>query len=365
MGRNHQVVIGQDADDPDRNPCTFKVVCRSCQFCQEESRPEACISLKCEDYTPCSKCKRNLPLDSTGKCQFCIPQPKPEMESVKKLSDVITKEQAEILETSSLLSDGEAFAKAEETRRFEITFPGTAPSQYSNSERLYYENQWKEYVGYYRDPTSYAICHQIILLEVELLWIAQFQHSRREKIIKELEQKQERLINNLRTLRQQLPEKEAQDLSDDEKSLGMIYERYVKEIKARRVGKLSRILTPEAYVLADSLHYKVNTFGLLQRLGYKPVEASDAVDKFFQPADLPTDPKDFLNFMGFHLKEKFAAPEGAVLDDLESGKLLGLPEEEENFLLESHPPLSSDDNPSPVGPSLSDGLATDNELEGE
>lgn len=357
---------GPDWENPDRNPCSFKIVCRNCQFCGMENRPETCLGLKCEEYTPCTGCKRNLPLDNAGLCELCQPKLEPEIKSAKKLEEILESEQ-KVLAASEVADPEKEFAEAQEERLFEISFPGTPPKEFSPSEKDYYMKQWEEYKGYYRDPTAYAICHNIILLEIELMWIAQFQHRRRTTTIKELEVKQERLIGNLRTLRQQLPEREAQELSDDEKSIGMIYERYLKETKARKVGKVTRFLTPEAMVLADHLHHKVNVFSLLQRLGYKPVSAADAVDHFLDPKDIPEDPEDFLKFMGLHLKEKFAADEGAMIDALEQGVGLGINEntEAEKFLVESPTPPQnfpeSSSGQQVTGPSLSDGLSAGDE----
>lgn len=355
------VVLGPDASDPDRNPCTFKTVCRSCGFCEQERRPTACIELKCEYYTPCTKCHKNLPLNPQGLCELCIP--KSEIQVHKSLQSLAKHESLDVdqvLDGLGLPDD-----PAISTRKFEITLPGMPPGQYTQSEKDYYLAQWREYKGFFRDPSAYAICHNIILMEIELNWVSSFiLNHRGSSVVKEIEKKQSQIIDNLRTLRQQLPEKEAQDLSDDEKSIGMIYNRYLEETKARRVGKLSRVLSPEAYVLADQLPFKINPFNILQRMGYKPVEAAEAADKFIDPKDVPTDGTKLLEFLGLHLREKFASPDGQALDDLDQGNKLGITADSEiptDFLVESPTKFSQLDQPEILGPSLSDGLTSDHE----
>jgi len=366
------VVLGIDHDDPDRNPCTFKKLCRNCNFCNEERRPTACIELHCEHYTPCRKCKRNLPLNFQELCTFCDEKDKSPIKVSKKVSTSIQREMDELEQSleSMEVRDGSNQAVASraelQNRKYEITAPGVAPNQYTESERTYYLSQWEQYKGFYRDPTAYSVLHNIILLEVELNWVNGYMLSQRGEIIKELEVKQQRLIQNLRVLRDQLPEKEAQDLSDDEKSIAMIYQRYCEEIKVRRVGKLSRMLSPEAYVLADNLHFKFNPMNLLMRMGYKPIPAAEAVDRYIDPKDIPQDPQDFLQFMGCHLREKFASPEGAAMEAYEDGSMLGnVPE----FPVESKSQPSIDhsgpgfDASDPVqGPSLGASLTSDEEF---
>ena len=122
-----------------------------------------------------------------------------------------------------------------------------------------------------------------------------------------LEKQRTRLIDNLKELRNQLPEKEANDMSDDEKSLAMIYERYCEEKKLMAVGKVSRMITPEALALAPVLTFPLNPQELLVRLGYRQVDAIQACESILQ-VDLPSSTKKMLEFFGFFLEEKFAMP---------------------------------------------------------
>lgn len=287
-------------DTEDRNPCSFKTECRNCNFCDMEARPVMCLKLNCEYYTPCKLCGNNKPLDIHGKCRECDG-------SKKKLEQIVVRDPSgnavlvdDTPPTNTLLP------KIAEVTKISITMPGTPPPEYTKEERDMYNLQWAQYNGFYRDPTAYTICHNIILLEIELNWHMSFMRQNREVVSRNMDSKQRRLIENLKILRDQLPNKEAQDLSDDEKSLGMILERYAQEIKARRVGGISRLLSQDAIALAPALHFRINPIDLMKRCGYAMADISDVIGKVQDMQDIPSDPKDLLEFLGFYLTEKYA-----------------------------------------------------------
>lgn len=273
----------------------------------------------CDIYTPCKKCSNNRNLDSDGLCSSCT----------RRADGVVTLTDAEgqILEipessVKNFLLNEELKKPAvssldlpqinlEEAtiqpRKIKISMPGTPPSGYSDDEREYYLAQWSEYQGFYRDPTARVIVHNIIILEIELNFTVNFITEKRGSDVSILEKQRTRLIDNLKELRNQLPEKEANDMSDDEKSLAMIYDRYCEEKKLMAVGKVSRMVTPEALALAPVLTFPLNPQELLVRLGYRQIDAIQACESIVQ-ADLPSNPKKMLEFFGFFLEEKFAMP---------------------------------------------------------
>src|SRR5690606_9263811 len=110
-----------------------------------------------------------------------------------------------------------------------ISFPGTAPERYGKQEKEYYDRLWDAYAGFYQDPTAFALLHNIILIEIELMHTATLMSQRRHEGNRELENRQERLAKNMKILRDQLPAKEAMQLNEDEKSLGAIHEAYLAE----------------------------------------------------------------------------------------------------------------------------------------
>lgn len=289
-----------------------------------DDRPKSCIALNCEDYTPCKKCGRNLNLREDGKCKYCSNILGADPEDLKPIP-VISAEDSEtansfdipgfdpaVLAAFSNQANTEQEPEVEDYRQSsEITQPGTPLSSYNESEKNYYNFQWKQYSGYYRDPTAYAMVHQLILLEIELFWVNNAisnvpkNKDNQEAITKQYEDRRTRILANLATLRKQLPEKESQELSDDEKSLGMIYESYLRELGKEQIGSLRRVLTPEAIVLAEVLPFKVDVKSLLRRSGFLPVEIETAMEHI---KDTPKDFHDYALFFGFPLDEKYSMP---------------------------------------------------------
>lgn len=309
--------MGLSYSYPDHDkPCSFKKACNTCTMVASEDRPIMCLQLECEHFTPCKKCGANKPLDENFICQHCrrgknetvverdangdaIEMPKHPPEMAKKF----TVESPTVTPENDPENDGSV-----RSTRIEITLPGEAPPQYSPAEKDYYDAQWEQYSGFYRDPTAYAICHSIIILEIELNWLTSFLISHRGEAEKGLEQKRDKIIDNLSKLRASLPDKEANDLSDDEKSIAMIHDSYLKEHRMRTKAKISRIFTPEAIALAPVLTHKVDPEKLLRKLGYNIVDIVEAVDLFIADNQLPDSPRAMLEWFGFYLTEKYALP---------------------------------------------------------
>ena len=188
-----------------------------------------------------------------------------------------------------------------------VTMPGQPLPHYSKDAKDYYMSQWEEYSGYYSDPTIYYVVHQLIIIEIELSVVSSTlsKFITDDTIAPKLEKRRDKLIANLASLRRQLPEKDALELSDDEKAMSMVYERYIAEKKADTFGNgpVRRILSPDAYALAPVLHYRIDPVDLLNRLGYKIVDP-DMVAKLIESP--PEDPLDAAEFYGFRPREKYA-----------------------------------------------------------
>jgi hypothetical protein len=293
--------VETNAASPD-NPCRYKSVCKNCNLTLAEDRPSMCVSIRCEHYTPCKKCRQNKSLDDKGLCSSCVRN---------KTKVAITTADGSVAEVPrSHVTNFQLDTPAADDvpqRSLSITAPGTPPREYSEEEKEIYNATWNEYLGFYRDPTTRALLHNIIILEIELSWATAFIIGHRDTASKEMESRRSRIIKNLTDLRSQLPEKEANEESDDERFFSMIYERYVEEKKLRAVGKVSRILSQEALALAPHLQFPVNPERILANLGFRTVDALEACNHIILK-DLPDSPIKFLEFLGFFLQEKYALP---------------------------------------------------------
>jgi hypothetical protein len=171
-------------------------------------------------------------------------------------------------------------------------------------------------------------------MEIELNWLTSYLISHRGEVEKGLEVKRDKIIDNLQKLRASLPDKEANDMSDDEKSIAMIHESYLKEYRLRHKGHISRIFSPEAIALAPALTHKVDPAKLLTKLGYNLVDVVQAADKFYADHELPDSPEAMLEFFGFYLREKYAMPyDQNILDEDE-----GIEHEDEPVSTGKSPP---------------------------
>ncbi len=297
------------------NPCIFKKVCTSCKFVTIGDRPNGCVKWSCKDYTPCKGCAENRPLDQTGRCANCGGEGvRPRAEGPPPVKQLPQETSHPVRQPLPVQAE-------------EFTFPGHAPSRYTADERQYYDSNWVNYSGYYRDPTAAALLHNIILLEVEINHTIAAIAQHRTESKKDLEGKHDRLTKTMKILRDQLPKKESMELNEDEKSLGMIHERYLEQIGHVRVGGISRVLTQDAIALAPHLHFPINVTELLQRLGYRLVDIVTALEKHFTPEDVPKNIDDMLEFLGFYLKAKYAMPDGDSPDDVFESDLLAGDEE--------------------------------------
>lgn len=315
------------------NPCIFKVQCRNCNICAVDDRPSVCSSIECEHYSPCSKCNRNMILNNERRCRICAKTSYTDSlaSGDGRLStnedydkDVKIDNLAKIV-GDSILSDTARAKKQREERREErvrklkITLPGIPPSEYSQEESDYYKSQWKSYSDYYRDPTIYPMIHNMIILEIELNHITQLLLGTRGEYQKNLLNHRSDIINNLSQIRRMLPEEDALELSEDEKALSMIYETYVREVKARNKDGIKRIFDLPTLALAPVLHFKADLFDILKRLGYKPIDIEEIVKRIRKP---PSDPTELAISLGFPINEE-------VVDDVESDEPLFVEGEED------------------------------------
>jgi hypothetical protein len=303
------------------NPCVFKNQCKTCTKAFMHDRPHFCVQLGCEFYTPCTRCRMNRVLDVEGLCNVCVKEERGKREEAKATAplrelDANGDLQETTLDLQRALELDETEVKPE-PRKLSLSSPGNPPSEYSNIEKEIYQAQWDEYKGFYRDPTAKFTVHSIIILEIELNWLLNEMINRRGSPDKNQEQQRLRLIRSLSELQGQLPKREANDESDDEKFISMIYDKYVAELKERRVGRVSRLLSPEAIALAPVLHFPIDPQELLTNCGYRMVDAVQACSHIILD-DLPKEPEKLLEFFGFLLQEKYALPiETLVTNDEE------------------------------------------------
>lgn len=307
------------------NPCTFKVQCKTCKLVELDDRPNLCREMACPVYTPCEKCGRNVPIQKDKKCKNC------------------TKERVavepELVAEPPTVSSGKENGKERThgpplTRKFSVTVPGTPPPEYNDEERAYYADQWVQYAGYYRDPSAYPIAHNLILLEIEMNHaIAEHIQSRVEGDgnTKTMLDRHGKINDMMVKLRSQLPAKEAVELSEDEKAISAIYERWTEEAQKRRIGNVSRVLSPEAVALAPCLPFPVGLADILTRMGYQSISIEQALGKIANVKDLPADPLLILEALGMLVREKVVGLSSITGNQRDVGDLIdNPPEQDEN-----------------------------------
>ena len=311
---------------PHAKPCAFKTVCATCKITSKSDRPRLCISIECEHFTPCKKCGANNRLNEAYLCTDCI-------KGVSKIPALQVSSTGSVREIPKMKT-GEPVVFRPETMDVddtplpplaasisEVSYPGTPPSSYDSSQTEYYLAQWEQYHGFFRDPSVYAIIHAIIMIEIELNIVINYLIQSRLNVNKELEKQRDSLIENLKTLRGLLPEKDANEDNDADRAFSRVYEDYVAKMADRRIGKIYRIFSNEAIALAPELHFPVNMNQLLSDLGYSTETIEQAMAHFIEEKKLPADPKRFLEFLGYFLEEKYALP-------VDSNAVMHLEEEE-------------------------------------
>lgn len=306
-----------DLHGGETNPCSYKSVCKNCKTVDLEDRPKTCVSLECEEYTPCIKCGRNKSLDENELCQFCLSKKKEPIITRNEKGNAVVVDREEKKKNKekvySVNKSSEEESKKDDDEEtgvrevdIAITPPGTPPANYSDTEKKYYLTQWEQYEGYYTDPTVYAICHQIIIIEIELNWLTSFMINTRGEYTEVLEKRQTALITNMERLRKQLPEKEALELSDDEKSLAHIYKEYTKEKEKKTKLGTRMPLSAEALALNPILTFPLDLPEIFKRMGYKTEDIKDITDRLINNGSVPENPIDFAEMVGFSPREEYA-----------------------------------------------------------
>lgn len=321
------------------NPCIYKKECKQCQICDNNTidRPKLCIEMECEYYTPCKKCGVNKTLAADRKCGNCSRRKNNKLlvrgadgEPIEIDDNPPTNKQLNPYHLTSPVSSGNSdesltpsihdpLDSQPATREIEITVPGKPPNQFSQSEKDYYNNQWLLYKDFYSDPTAWPVVHQVIIMEIELIWLGTAMLSKRGESLTNYEAQRSKLINNLESLKKQLPTKESQQLTDDEKSMAAIYSKYLEEKAAREISGTRIIFSPEAMALAPMLPYPIDLREIINRLGYDTTSAIELCNKF---KSMPSDAHKLLEYLGFDLHEKLAMD--AHNPDLEDLGLLGI-----------------------------------------
>lgn len=283
------------------NPCSFKTVCINCNKVRKEDRPSVCESLNCSDYNPCPDCGMNKTLhqSTSGRmiCKHCLKTNPSEIrqELKKKLASKVGSE-AEVSTGNLTL------------RKIKITPPGTPPQGLDSSEVEYYNRRWEEYSGYYRNPAAYFICHMIIIEEINLTYLNAQRIISRGELNAEISRAYSASILHMKQLNDQLPEKEAEDVMDSEKSISVIYKRYMEIAGRKKINGVVRVFSSEAIALAPNLTFPVDPVELLKRCGYSitnPSELIAAIKLDHKKASEKT-PKEILEFFGFKLDEQYA-----------------------------------------------------------
>jgi hypothetical protein len=196
--------------------------------------------------------------------------------------------------------------KLAKIRKVKITSPGTPPSDYNDDEVKYYKEQWSKYEDYYRDPTIFPLLHNLIILEIELNYVCNLILGTRGEFHEKLIKHRTDIIRNMVQIRDQLPSDEAMELSEDEKALSLMYEKYIIEAKKRRSGDIKRMLDLPTLALAPVLHFKPDLVRILNDLGYKTIDVDAIASKI---KELPEDPFEIALALGFPINEEVVGSE--------------------------------------------------------
>jgi hypothetical protein len=288
-----------------RNICTFKKVCNSCTKADLADRPSMCILIKCPYYKLCSLCGNNRKLNDRGLCIDCSGESKVGQNAIPSQARKAA---------AKAVSTGETNITREENgvlvaHSVSITEPGVPPPELQGREVTYYQKRWSEYKGYYRNPAAYFICHMMILEEINLAFMNSRMLETRGELQQQYASERQRSITVLKLLKEQLPEREMEEVMDDEKAIASIYETYLQEKQIRYMGGVARLLSPGAIALAPSLTFPLDPRELLTRCGFDIVDIEQALEKIdYQPIAKERTPEEVLEFLGFFLKEEYAMP---------------------------------------------------------
>lgn len=281
--------------------CDFKKVCNSCTKAEVSERPSMCILLQCPHYTRCSICGMNRKLNDAGLCLDCSGQSKVSQNAIpgKARREANAKVPSLLQEEDGVIT----------SRPVTLTEPGTPPLELQVLEKSYYQKRWKEYKGYYRNPAAYFICHMMILEEINLTFMNSRMLETRGELQHQYASERQRSITVLKLLKEQLPEREMEEVMDDEKAIASIYEAYIQEKQVRYAGGVARLLSPEAIALAPALTFPLDPRELLTRCGFDIVNIEQALEKIdFQEIATEKTPEEVLEFFGFYLREEYAMP---------------------------------------------------------
>lgn len=306
-----------------KNICDFKKVCKECQFATLEERPGKCITLVCPDYKPCIMCGRNNYVNERQlcvKCQNNKARQKAEarrkeylaqLEKTKQLvANQLEPELQRQIPQPEALSQTNAHQQPE--LKYSITHPGTPPPEMNEEERKFYIERWEQYKGYYHNPAAEFAVHQIIQEEVYISRLTTMSYRMRGEKAEDNVKARETSYRMLSMLKSQLPEKEADELSDHDKSMSVIYDKYVEEKRKRYHGGVSRMLSPDAIALAPNLIHPINPRDILVRMGFGLTSLEDVIEKYEtisakEISELtPERVEEILRFFGFRLKEQYA-----------------------------------------------------------
>lgn len=310
---------------PPINPCQYKPVCKTCKIVAADKRPEGCQALRCKEYTPCQGCGANLEMQNGSICAQCrlgTKPPEPELEAKTKKPK---KENLPVGELPTLTEDEFIEGSIDSViATAEISTPGLPPVGLNVNQAEYYNRRWEEFTGYYRDPAAYFTVHMMILQELAIgsttSKIIRLEGDyENDKLLDKLNKKKIELVKMLTELKKQLPEREAREQSDDEKSISGIYESYVKEKGLRAIGKVSRVLTADAEALNTQMVFKLNLRQLFERLGYKTVDIEEVFDRYKVDIVNNFTPAQLLEFLGYPLNERYAINSESAGDISESG----------------------------------------------
>lgn len=292
------------------NICAFKRECQQCVKVTLDDRPSMCEAIQCPTFLPCPECGNNRTLyekDGKKACKQCL---KLEPGEVKRL---LAERNAQIASGQmTILSTGKSGPGTQPppaiSRTLSITAPGTPPEELSVAERFYYETRWTDFKGHYRNPAAYYICHLMILQEVHTNYLSQKQINARGELAADISRELSLSVEMMKKLNEQLPEREAEEVMDDEKSLAMIYDRYTNSKKRRGVAGVSRFFRTDTEFLAPNLTFPIDPAEIIERCGGKLVSHEDML-KRLSLSRLTVEGKtenEVLAFFGFRLHEEFA-----------------------------------------------------------